>query len=211
VGDDFDLCGALRRIRRLADLSQRELAAAAALSPSAVAHAEAGTRDLPVSSFARAAAVAGLRLALVDGDGHHVGAMAGHTVRDRGGRRFPAHLDTHHSDDRWWRYEHRYDRPRPWFTVDRDRDGRDRLRQRAGTPEDHHEHRPGDSPQERKAQRVREARHRADEERRRRIEAGEFPARDDFVCSCPPRCDELDDGSGKPVHAEACPCNCDLG
>ena len=36
---------------------------------------EAGTRDLPVASLARAAAVAGLRLALLDGEGREVGAM----------------------------------------------------------------------------------------------------------------------------------------
>jgi len=125
MGDDFDLCGALRRIRRLADLSQRELAARAAVSASAVGHAEAGTRDLPVASLARAAAVAGLRLALLDGEGREVSAMGPNSVRDHGGRRFPAHLDTVPSEERWWRYEHRFDRPRPSFTFDRSGEGRE--------------------------------------------------------------------------------------
>jgi hypothetical protein len=31
-----------------------------------------------------------------------------------------------------------------------------------------------------------------------------------FDCSCPPACDEADDGWGKPVHADDCACGCDL-
>src|SRR4051794_35818431 len=88
VAADFDLSGVLRRIRRTADLSQRELAAAAALSPAAVAHAEAGTRNLPVGGRVRAAGVAGLRLPLLDDQGQEVGGMSAAGVRDRGDRRF---------------------------------------------------------------------------------------------------------------------------
>ena len=195
----FDLSGSLRRVRRRADLSQRELASAAGLSASAVAHAEAGTRDLPVSAFARAAALAGLRLALVDSDGQEVGAMTANSVRDLGGRRFPAHLDTLPSKERWWRYEHRWDRPRPSFTFDRDRPGRDRLRGEEGTPEDHHEARP----RERRPSRA--------EETRRAYLAGAFRTLDvDFQCTCPAECDELDHGE-RPVHADGCPCLCDVG
>ena len=146
---DFDLSGSLRRIRRIADLSQRELASAAGLSFSAVAHAEAGSRDLPAGALARAAAAAGFRLVLLDEAQTEVRAMTAEAVRDLGGRRFPAHLDTSYSDERWWRYEHRYDRPRPWFTFDRNRRARDAYRHASGTPEDHHEPRPGDSPVER--------------------------------------------------------------
>lgn len=207
---DFDLSGSLRRIRRIADLSQRQMAAAAAMSPSAVAHAEAGTRDLPVGAFARAASLAGLRLALLDGDGHEVSGMAADSVRDLGGRRFPAHLDTVHTDERSWRYEHRFDRPRPWFTVDRDRAGRDALRRSLGTPEDHHSFRPEDSPRERRAARQRAAWLRKQEEYQRRLESGTVPPFEHFACTCPPRCEELDDWSGRPVHAEGCPCSCDV-
>src|SRR4051794_23568199 len=64
--DELDLCGALRRIRRRAALSQRELAEACEISQSAVAQAESGRRDLPVGILNRAAALAGLRLALLD-------------------------------------------------------------------------------------------------------------------------------------------------
>jgi transcriptional regulator with XRE-family HTH domain len=207
----FDLSGTLRRIRRRADLSQRELADAIEVSQSAVAQAESGRRDLPVGTLTRAAALAGLRLALLDDESTEVPAMARDTVRDGGRRRFPAHLDTHHSDERPGRYEHRYDRPVPWFTVDRDRSARNASRRSTGTPGDHHPIRPGDSPAARRAQRQEDARSRAAEERRRRREAGELSSVDaSSDCTCPPACDELEDRPGPPVHAPDCPCGCDL-
>ena len=207
----FDVSGAVRRIRRLADLSQRELAARLSVSKSVIAAAESGARGLDSRLLARAAELAGLRLVLLDAAGAPVTGMSPDAARDLSGRRFPAHLDTVHSDDRWWRYEHRFDRPRPWFTFDRVREGRDAGRRTRGTPDDHLKPVPGDSPEERKAQRRRDARERAEEERQRRRDAAGWQRAEWFVCSCPPRCDELDDGSGRPVHAEECPCLCDLG
>ena len=207
----FELPGALRRIRRLADLSQRELAARARLTQSAVAQAESGRRDVPVGALARAAAVAGLRLALLDADGREVSGMSADAVRDLGGRLFPAHLDTVHTDDLPGRYDHRLDRPRPSYAAGRDRAGRDTRRQARGTPEDHHEYRAGDSPAERVAARRRAALLRAREEMQRRFESSELRPVENFECSCPPACDELDDWSARPVHAENCPCSCDLG
>jgi transcriptional regulator with XRE-family HTH domain len=174
----FDLSGVLRRIRRRADLSQRELAAACGLPQSAVAQAESGRRDLPVGALVRAAEQAGLRLALLDAAGREVAGMSPDAVRDAYGRRFPAHLDTHFADERAGRYEHRYDRGQPWFTVDVDRGARDDLRRRLGTPPDHHPVRPGDSPQERRARRQEAARQRRQEARRagrRRRAAGALP------------------------------------
>jgi hypothetical protein len=100
--------------------------------------------------------------------------------------------------------------PETWFTVDRDRPERDARRQRDGTPENHHPFRPGDSPQERKAARRREARLREQQEYQQLLESGALPPLQDFECTCPPRCDELDDWSGRPLHAEGCPCSCDL-
>jgi transcriptional regulator with XRE-family HTH domain len=208
--DPFDLPGVLRRIRRLADLSQRELADRCGLSQSAVAQAESGRRDLPAGDLARAAGCAALRLALLDESGREIRGMSPDSVRDLSGRRFPAHLDTHHSDERWWRFEHRFHRPRPWFTFDRDRAGRDSWRQDAGTPEDHHVPGPGDSPEERKAQRARAARARRDAERQRAIGTETWTPWQGFTCSCPAACDALDVGE-RPVHAEGCPCLCDLG
>jgi HTH-type transcriptional regulator/antitoxin HipB len=211
VDSGFDLCGALRRIRRRADLSQRELAAAAGLSPAAVARAEAGTRDLPVRALAHAAQLAGLRLALLDRDGVECPGMTADGARDRGGRRFPAHLDTRYGDEGWWYDAHRYGRERPWFTFDRDRRVRNAHRLGDGTPEDHHVPQAGDSPEERAEARRREYRRRVADEHRRRFEAGEFRRlADSFTCTCPPRCDELDDHSGRPVHAPGCPCRCDV-
>jgi HTH-type transcriptional regulator/antitoxin HipB len=211
VAGGFDLSGALRRIRRRADVSQRQLAAAAGLSISAVAHAEAGSRDLSVGGLARAAALAGLRVALLDGDGQEVTGMAGNAVRDASGRRFPAHLDTRYGDEAWWHGTERYSRQQPWYTFDRERYVRDWYRSKDGTPDDHQLPQPGDSPEERTQARRRAARQRTQEAaRRRRLESGEVRPPGDFECTCPPACDELDDRSGKPVHAPDCPCDCDV-
>ncbi|TKJ18127.1 helix-turn-helix domain-containing protein [Blastococcus sp. CCUG 61487] len=207
----FDLCGALRRIRRVADLSQRELAAAAELSSSAVAHAEAGSRDLPVGALARAAAVAGLRIALLDGAGDEVGGMRPEAVRDRGGRRFPAHLDTMLSEERAWRWDHRPRLRRPTYTFDRRSEWDDPRSRETGRPDDHLVPQPGDAPEERARARADAARRRREAELERRRAAGELPTVAPFACSCPPACDELDDWSARPVHAEHCPCRCDVG
>ena len=208
----FDLPGALRRIRRIADLSQRELAAAAGISASAIGHAETRARDLSTGMLSSLAALAGLRLALVDDNGDEVAPMAGDAVRDMGNRRFPAHLDTRYGDDGWWHGPHRYDREQPWYTFDRDRRMRNAYRTRDGTPDDHQLPQAGDSPADRAAAR-RLARLRARAaDRERRFLAGEFRSVDDsFTCTCPPGCDELDDWSNRPVHHAACPCSCDLG
>ncbi|HEX2072740.1 MAG TPA: helix-turn-helix transcriptional regulator [Geodermatophilus sp.] len=216
----FDLPGVLRRVRRGADLSQRQLAERIGVSKSCVAAAESGTSGLDARVLARAAALAGLRLALVDGQGAEVPAMDGETVRDMGNRRFPAHLDTRYGDEDWWHDAHRYSRPRPWYTFDRDRGRRDARRRRAGPPADHQLPQPGDAPEHRAAQRRRaalrraaeERRQRAEEARRRRAASGESAEVGlGFVCDCPDACDQLDDRSGRPVHAPECPCGCDVG
>ena len=206
----FDLPGALRRIRRLADLSQRELARALDVSKSSVGGAEAGRSGLDARILDRAAALAGLRLVLLDAAGDEAPAMASGAVRDGGGRRFPAHLDTRYGDEDWWHGQERYARVQPRYTFDRLRHTRDHWRDRTGTPVDHHLPRPGDSPEERRAARRRAARLRREEERRRRLESGAARPIADFTCTCPPMCDELDDWGGRPVHAEDCRCSCDL-
>ena len=153
----FDLPGVLRRIRRSADLSQRELAERVETSKSTIAAAESGTAGLDARILARAAAVAGLHVALVDERGNQVAAMAPEGVRDMRGRRFPAHLDTRHGDEAWWHGDERYSRLQPWYTFDRVRYTRDYWRGRSGTPEDHLVPAPGDAPQERAAARRRAA------------------------------------------------------
>ncbi|MDP5184113.1 helix-turn-helix transcriptional regulator [Blastococcus sp. BMG 814] len=207
--EPFDLPGALRRIRREGDLSQRELAEGCGLSQSAVAQAETGRRDLPVTALARAATLARLRLALLDGDGLEVPPMSGGSVRDLGRRRYPAHLDTRRTAAGISFHEQRRDRPETGYTFTRDRPARDARRDARGTPTDHHPWLPGDTPAERRAARRAEAAQRRREELERRRVAGELPPLTDFTCTCPPDCADGDDGQ-RPFHTEECPCRCDV-
>ena len=224
----------LRRIRRTADLSQRELATVLDVSVGAIAEAETGRRDLPASVLARAAELAGLRLALLDADGRVVTGMTDDAVRDRAGRRFPAHLDVRYGDQDWWHGDQRYDREQPWYTFDRSRHLRDRWRGATGTPEDHQQPQPGDAPRERTRARVEAARARAAEARERateriwaqraeraRLGLPEPPDPLEYTCSCPAGCDDLllgDPPAGSaddpwhrpPVHVDDCPCGCDI-
>ncbi|SEP24458.1 Helix-turn-helix [Trujillonella endophytica] len=204
------MAGLLRRIRRLADLSQRELAAGIGVPKSTLAAAETGRGGIDARVLVRAAELAGLRLALLDAAGAEIQAMAEGAVRDRNGRRFPAHLDTRHSDEGWWHGPERYSRAQPSYTFDRARRFRDAERDRRGMPDDHLLPQPGDSPAARLAAR-RDAARRAERaawERRR--DAGELPPLPDFGCECPPECAEGDDGT-RPFHTGDCPCRCDLG
>ncbi len=113
----IDLPGLLRRVRRTADLSQRELARATEVPCGTIAAAEAGTRGLDVRVLARLAAVTGLRLALLDAEGREVTPMEGAAVRDEAGRHFPAHLDTRHGDEDWWHGPHRMEREPVSYTL----------------------------------------------------------------------------------------------
>jgi hypothetical protein len=162
-----------------------------------------------VDLLSRAAAVAGLRLVLLAADGTEAVPMADAAVRDAVGRRYPAHLDTRHGDEDWWHGGERYSRRQPWYTFDRDRWVRDEWRRRRGTPEDHQIPQPGDDPRTRKAARRAEAQRRLREDWERRVAAGEVDRVPDFECTCPPECDELGEGL-RPVHAEGCPCRCDV-
>jgi transcriptional regulator with XRE-family HTH domain len=211
VVPEFDIGGALRRIRRRADLSQREMAEVSGISQSSLSKAEAGRRGLTVDLLVRCAALAGLRLALIDENGTEVPTMAADGVRDRAARRFPAHLDTRYGDEDWWHGPERYSREQPWYTFDRLRHTRDHWRAVTGTPQDHRVPQPGDSPADRRAARARAASRRREEEGERRLMSGGHAGRPaPFTCTCLARCDELDDRSGPPVHAEECPCSCDL-
>src|SRR3954453_14004884 len=98
----FDLPGLLRRIRRSADLSQRQLADRLSVSTSAIAAAESRAGGLDARVLAQAAEMAGLRLPLLDEAGNEVAGMADGAVRDQSGRRFPAHLDIRYGDVNWW-------------------------------------------------------------------------------------------------------------
>lgn len=216
IGDgtntQHDVPGLVRRIRRAADLSQRELADRLGLSKSTIAAIEAGTRDIRVAVLSAAAEAAGMRLALLDQQGREVTAMHPGAVRDRGGRRFPAHLDTVLGDDRATRWEHRPGRRRPTYTFGRRSPWEDAASRTEDRPADHLLPQPGDDPAERAA--ARRLAHLVERraERERRFLAGELRRQDDdWTCTCPPECDELDDWSGRPVHAAHCPCSCDVG
>ncbi|HET8926567.1 MAG TPA: helix-turn-helix transcriptional regulator [Microbacterium sp.] len=90
----IDASGYVRRARRLADLSQRELAAAMGLNQSQIARIEGG-REVSLPTFERILAIAGLRLAVIDESGSQIAPMPADVLRDRVGRRRPAHLDVH--------------------------------------------------------------------------------------------------------------------
>ena len=85
--------GLVRRIRRTADVSQRELATMLGVAQATVARWETGVSSPDVETIARLAEIAGLRPALLDRAERLVAPMADVAIRDRAGRRFPAHLD----------------------------------------------------------------------------------------------------------------------
>jgi transcriptional regulator with XRE-family HTH domain len=208
--DAFPLAGLLRRIRRTADCSQRELAERIGASKATVAAVESGTRDLSASLLARAAASVGGRLAVLDASGDELTPMSEDAVRDGADRRFPAHLDTRHGDEDWWHGPHRYDRRQPTFTFDRNRTQRDWRRQ-ADTPGDHHRPQRGDSLAERAAVRQQEVWRRQQAERRARLAAA-GPLGPDWGtgCTCPAGC-ELAEGRNEDLaHAPGCACWCDV-
>jgi HTH-type transcriptional regulator/antitoxin HipB len=206
----FDLPGVVRRIRREADLSQRELARHLGVSKSTIAAVEKGDRGLEARFLARAAELADMRLALLDAAGREVVGMEDGAVRDMSGRRFPAHLDTRYADEGWWHDAHHWTRPQVWYTFDLDRVYRDGRRRRLGTPGDHQLPQPGDSPRDRARGRWARAEQRRRDELQRRFLAGELrTAGTDWVCTCPPECAALDVGE-RPVHGADCPCGCDV-
>jgi transcriptional regulator with XRE-family HTH domain len=95
---DIDLGSTLRRLRRIADLSQRELAARAGLPPSTVARIESGAVHDPrlrtVERLARAAGGSVLvTSAQPDPNALATAVSPDDNVIDRAGRHFPAHLD----------------------------------------------------------------------------------------------------------------------
>lgn len=95
----FDVPGIILRCRRAADLSQRDLAMRLGVCPSTVARWETGSRMPAADMLAAVAEIAGLRMGLFDTDEQPVSAAPSETLRDRAGRRMPAHLDVHLWDE----------------------------------------------------------------------------------------------------------------
>ncbi|PIE26625.1 MAG: hypothetical protein CSA58_08400, partial [Micrococcales bacterium] len=90
-----DRVGVFRRARRVADVSQREMAERVGVSAATIARAELVDAAASLELLERVLSVAGLRLAVLDADDHEVQPMRADAVRDNAGRRFPAHLDVH--------------------------------------------------------------------------------------------------------------------
>ena len=86
------VAGYVARARRIADLSQRELAQRLGVGPATVGRWECGG-TMAVDALTRVLALAGLRLQVVDEQGDVVPPFGSDAVRDNAGRRFPAHLD----------------------------------------------------------------------------------------------------------------------
>ena len=150
-----DLGGIVRRGRRWADLSQRDLAERAGVAPSTVARVEAnGQRQFSLLALGTVLHALGFRLAVLDADGAEVRPMTSAAVRDRGHRRYPAHLDVRlvgtHSGwwgDACWSWAPGYHPGRPTHTFDLSRRQRDAAAERepaAMRPGDHPEPHPFD-------------------------------------------------------------------
>lgn len=194
-----DVPGLVRRIRRTADLSQRDLADRLAVSQSTVAQWESGQQAPGLSAFLTLVGLVGGAVQVVDESGEPLEPMRPDGVRDAADRRYPAHLDPEPIDrsqpERWDRpyrdvaCPRRWRRDRPWRPV-------------AGAA------RPYDHPtrldvstelRNRRAERVARA---ALEARER---ASRWPPEPDLPCACPVDCEE---GGACP---STCPCGCEVG
>lgn len=87
----FDVGGLIRRARRNAGVSQRELAAAIGVSQSTVMRAEQENATVSLPVLLAALTIGGIELIAVDEDGEVV-TMRNDELRDRSNRRAPAHL-----------------------------------------------------------------------------------------------------------------------
>lgn len=92
--------GLVRRARRLAKWSQRELAHELGLSQSAVAKWETGRTSPSMRTLSRVLELVGLRLDACRADGRRVRPMRHVAARDAAERRYPAH--TYVWAEGWW-------------------------------------------------------------------------------------------------------------
>jgi transcriptional regulator with XRE-family HTH domain len=91
----YPLSGIVRRVRRSADLSQRQLAKYADVSPSFIAAIESESKVPSLPAFQRILNAAGFQLVVTDVEGRLVAPLeVWSDVCDGAGRRYPAHLDT---------------------------------------------------------------------------------------------------------------------
>jgi transcriptional regulator with XRE-family HTH domain len=128
----FPFSGIVRRARRIADLSQRELATAAGISQATVSRIEAETLTPSVALLLRLLGAAELWLVVVDQKGQVVLPMVDmDDALDGAERRYPSHLDTILDPEpgEWWADQ--YGLMRPPETFYRDRLHRDMQRARS--------------------------------------------------------------------------------
>ncbi len=103
--DALPLIDLFRTLRRFAGLSQRELAAAAGVPATTVGRIEAGrVHDPRLRTVERLVLAAGWRLAAVSDAGRLLDLDRDRGWRDRGQRRYPAHLYVRRVRNRydWW-------------------------------------------------------------------------------------------------------------
>lgn len=102
----FLVSGFVRRVRRTADLSQRELAEVVAVSISSIRRMETDTLDPRLSQLSQLLNLVGWRLAVVDQDRREIRPMLelDGDLRDGADRRYPPHLDLILDPDigEWW-------------------------------------------------------------------------------------------------------------
>jgi transcriptional regulator with XRE-family HTH domain len=128
----YPLSGIVRRVRRAADFSQRELAKHAKLSAATVAQIETGATTPSLPTLQRILNAANYQLVVVDADGRLVVPLeVWQDVEDGAGRRYPAHLDTILDPEfgDWW--ADGYGLARPPETFRRNRTYRDYERRRS--------------------------------------------------------------------------------
>jgi transcriptional regulator with XRE-family HTH domain len=194
----LDVVGIVLRVRRVADLSQRDLAQALGVSQPTVARWESGRGDPTLGQLQDVLALAGLRLTARTEDGTTVRPVDCDVVRDNADRRFPAHLDVVPPDEQWRHHGSlgaRHDRrpPRGWYAM--------RARRDADNPGAVGVSRPPDHPTEHELA-VRE-RYRRQVPRVPSPSPRPLPVRP--PCTCAIECEE---GGACP---ESCRCQCEPG
>jgi transcriptional regulator with XRE-family HTH domain len=128
-----DIPGIVRRGRRAADMSQRELAKAAGVGAAVIGSVESGSAMPSLRVLLRLLSAVGFSLKVIDASGAEVAPYDGELKRDEAGRLFPAHLDVRPvgpDGEGWWGYRRvmPWQREIPAYTFDRLRLQRDYLR-----------------------------------------------------------------------------------
>jgi transcriptional regulator with XRE-family HTH domain len=110
--DGYPIPGLIRRARRIAGLSQRDMAEVVGVSQSTVQRSETGSLIPSLEVFERIMAAAGLHLVVIDDERHLIEPMEEWIVpmddrdgvRDGAGRRYPSHLDVvlDPKQGEWW-------------------------------------------------------------------------------------------------------------